>query len=145
MNTTTLLAALASAGHVLAFGIGMPAIWARAFALRRGDVKGTLDADNFWGLAAVLWLVTGIARAFGGLEKGTAWYLANDLFWLKMGLFGVAGALELWPMFTFILWRVRRETAPPRMPLLAKISFVEAAITTALPFVAAAMARGIRF
>ena len=145
MNTTTLLAALASAGHVLAFGIGLPAIWARAFALRRGDVQATLYADNFWGVAAVLWLVTGLSRVFGGLEKGSAWYLANDLFWLKMALFGLVFALETWPMTTFILWRVRGRTEPGLMPVFAKISFVEAVITTALPFVAAAMARGIRF
>ena len=40
-----------------------------------------------WGIAAALWLVTGLLRAFAGLEKGTGFYLASPLFWTKMGLF----------------------------------------------------------
>jgi putative membrane protein len=138
-----LWSALASAGHILAFGLGLPSIWARAFALQRGDVASTLKADNIWGVAAVLWLVTGLLRAFGGLEKGSAWYLANDLFWWKMGLFGLIWVLEAWPMVTLIRWRITRTPDPARMPLFARISFVEGAITLILPFLAAAMARGI--
>ena len=77
--------------HLLALGIGLGAIWARSRAL-----GGTLDAaglkrvfyaDNWWGIAALLWLVTGLLGAFGGLEKGTEYYLTNTLFLIKMGLF----------------------------------------------------------
>ena len=49
--------------------------------------------------------MTGLLRAFAGLEKGTAFYLASPLFWLKMALFVAIVALELWPMATFIRWR----------------------------------------
>ena len=42
-----------------------------------------------WGVAALLWLVTGLLRAFGGLEKGTQFYLTSNLFWVKMTLFGI--------------------------------------------------------
>ena len=58
------------------------------------------------GVAAALWLVTGLLRAFGGLEKGSAFYLASRLFWLKMALFALVVALEVWPMLTLIRWRV---------------------------------------
>ena len=97
--------------HLLALGIGLGAIWARGRALR-----GTLDApglnrlfyaDNWWGVAALLWLATGLFRAFGGLEKGTEYYVNNWLFLTKMGLFLLVVALEIWPMVTFIRWRIR--------------------------------------
>jgi putative membrane protein len=34
----------------------------------------------------VLWIGTGLVRAFGGYEKGAFYYLHNHLFWAKMGL-----------------------------------------------------------
>src|SRR5207245_241389 len=71
-------------------------------------------ADTVWGIAALLWLATGLARAFGGLEKGSAFYLASPLFWLKITLFATVALLEAWPMATFIRWRraLRRGEAP---------------------------------
>src|SRR5215510_15989497 len=95
--------------HYLALAIGLPAIFLRGRAL-----KGTLDdaglrrlfaADTMWGVAAALWLATGLLRAFGGLEKGSAFYLSSRLFYLKMALFLIVVALEVWPMLTLIRWR----------------------------------------
>src|SRR5688500_12719910 len=103
----TIVAALVSAAHVLALGIGLGGIHARGRALRRGDVPGVRHADMWWGVAALLWITTGPARAFLGLEKGTAWYLANPHFYVKMGLFLLVLVLEVWPMTTFIGWRRR--------------------------------------
>ena len=77
--------------HLLALGIGLGAIFARARAF--GSALGPPDrsrlflADNFWGVAAGLWLVTGLIRAFGGIEKGSGYYLHNHLFITKMALF----------------------------------------------------------
>ena len=34
-----------------------------------------------------LWLVTGLLRAFAGLEKATAFYISNGFFYVKMALF----------------------------------------------------------
>jgi putative membrane protein len=144
-----LLAAL----HLLALGLGLGAVWARSRALR-----GTLDAeglrrvfyaDNFWGMAAVLWLVTGPIRAFAGLEKGTTYYLHNDLFLTKMALLVVLLALEAWPMSVLIRWRVARgkgnpvDTSPARA--LARISVIEAAVVVAMVLAATAMARGLGY
>ncbi len=76
--------AVVSALHVLALAIGLPSVVFRGRAL-----KGTLDAaglrrlfaaDNAWGLAALLWIGTGLLRAFGGLEKGAQFYLHSRLF-----------------------------------------------------------------
>ena len=143
-----MLAALASAVHVLALGVGLGAIFARQRALRGPvDVAAVLRADNWWGVAALMWIASGLARAFGGIEKGTAFYLANNLFWVKMSLYGLASLLELWPMYTFILWRVRQQKGQPvdlaRAPILRRISQVEVVIVCLIPLVAAGMARGL--
>ena len=83
--------AILSALHLLALAIGLPAIFLRTRAL-----KGPLDAqglarvfaaDSWWGIAALLWLLTGPVRAFGPFEKGAAFYLGTWLFHLKLGLF----------------------------------------------------------
>ncbi len=145
-----MIAALASAVHVLALGVGLGAIYARYRALAAPvNVAAVLRADNFWGLAALMWIGSGLARAFGGLEKGTAWYLHNNLFQLKMGLYVAAAVLELWPMYVFILWRVAEKRGQPidirHAPRLRLISGIEAALVCAMPFVAAAMARGLSF
>ena len=143
MYTSALVAAL----HFLTIGLGFAGVWIRGRGLRAGDVPTTLYGDNVWGVAAVFWLGTGLARAFGGLEKGTAWYLNSPLFWVKMGLFALVMLLELWPMITFIRWRVRlgrgEAVDTSVMPVLARINTVEIALTAAIPFVAVAMARGL--
>lgn len=149
-----LSAALLSTFHVLALAIGLPAVVMRWRALVRlktdpTALEAVFFADNFWGIAAVLWLATGLLRAFGSFEKGSGFYLNSGAFLLKMGLFGVLFLLELWPMATFIIWRVRQAKKVPfettRAGTFATITGVEVALTLAIPFVASMMARGIGF
>jgi putative membrane protein len=145
-----MIAAVVSALHVLALAVGLPSVYFRGRALRgRLDADGLRQlfaADNLWGLAAGLWLVTGLLRAFGGLEKGTAFYLASTLFWTKMGLFALILALEIWPMTTFIRWRLsRRRGALPDTSAargLYLVNHMEMAVVVLMVFVAAFMARG---
>jgi hypothetical protein len=59
--------------HLLAFG-GLGAVFARARAANRlrqyGDcLPVVLAADSWWEVAALLWISTGLWRAFGSLEK----------------------------------------------------------------------------
>lgn len=137
--------------HLAALGIGVAAVAFRARALRRasddGGVRAVLRADAFWGVAAVLWLVTGLWRAFGGLEKGSAYYLQHPLFHAKLGLFVLILGLEIWPMVTFIRWRTgrRRGRAPDltRTALFARISTVQLVLVFAMVFLATAIARGM--
>jgi putative membrane protein len=144
------LSALVSALHVLALAIGLPAVFLRGRALKGrldGEGLGRLfAADTAWGIAALLWLATGLYRAFGGLEKGTAFYLGSRLFWLKLLLFGVVVALEIWPMATFIRWRRqlgRRQTPDVSSArALAHLNHAEMALVVIIVFVAAFMARG---
>ena len=71
-------------------------------------LSGVFLADSLWGLAALLWVTTGLWRAFGGLEKGSAFYLGSTAFWIKMTLLGLILVLEVWPMVTLIRWRLAR-------------------------------------
>jgi putative membrane protein len=144
------LAAIVSALHVLALAIGLPAVWLRGRALRgRLDNEGLhrlFAADTAWGVAAVLWLATGLLRAFAGLEKGTGFYLASTLFWTKMTLFVLVVLLEIRPMLTFIRWRrVLRQNGRPdttNARTLYLIDHVQMALVVLMVFVAAFMARG---
>ena len=135
-----------SAVHVLGVALSLGSVVARGRALGRRDVAAVLAADNLWGLSALVMLGTGLLRAFGGLEKGAAFYLDSNAFWLKMGLFATVLALEVWPMVTFIRWRIARgrgqEADLSRAGALWWVNTAEVALVVAIPFVAAAMARG---
>ena len=142
---------LAASLHLLALGIGLGAVWARGRALRSSldaeNLRQVFFADTFWGLAAVLWISTGLWRLLAGLEKGTGYYLQNHLFLTKMALLGLVLLLEIRPMITLIRWRktVSRGEAPDTRaaPLLARISCVQAWLIVLMVFAAAAMARGM--
>ena len=126
--------------------------------LRGRALKGQLDADglrrllaadNAWGVAAVLWIVTGLLRAFGGLEKGTDFYLRSPLFWTKMALFLLILLLEVRPMVTFIRWRIQLGRGLPVDTSVARrlytLNHIELALVVVMVFVAGMMARGIGF
>jgi putative membrane protein len=144
---------LFAAVHLLALGIGLGSIWGRARALTEPlDAPGmrrVFFADAWWGVAAVLWLGTGLPRAFGGLEKGTTYYLHNHLFHAKLGLFVLIFLLEIWPMITLVRWRVagaRGGTVDTSAaPALARISYVQAGLVGLIVLVATALARGYGF
>lgn len=150
-----ILRALLSALHVLALAVGFSAVVARGRRLR--DLRRSpqdaialgrlFQADGFWGPAALLWISTGLLRAFGRFEKTPDFYLRNGFFWVKMALFGLVLALELRPMVTFIRWRAARArggapVAAANLGLLVALNDAEVALVLLIPFVAALMARG---
>ena len=145
-----MLSAVVSALHLLALAIGLPAVYLRGRALKEPlDAAGfrrLFGADTLWGIAAFLWLATGLLRALGGLEKGTAYYVSSRLFWAKMALFGLIVLLEIVPMLAFIRWRIqlKRGQAPDtsRAPTFYLVNHVEMALVVLMVFVAAFMARG---
>lgn len=146
------MSAIVSALHVLALALGLPSVFLRGRALKgpldAGGLRRLFAADNVWGIAALLWIVTGLLRAFGGLEKGTEFYLRSTLFWTKLGLLALVFALEVWPMLTFIRWRgqLRRGQAPAtsRAPTFYLINHIEMGLLVVIVFVASFMARGFR-
>ncbi len=145
-----MISAIVAALHYLALALGLPAVFLRGRALKgpldREGLRRLFAADNVWGLAALLWIVTGLLRAFGGLEKGTAFYAGSRLFWVKLVLFGVLFALEIRPMVTLIRWRRALgaggtpDTSGARA--LFHLNHVELALIVVIVFVASFMARG---
>ncbi|MDI3273244.1 DUF2214 family protein [Pseudomonas sp. MDT1-16] len=140
--------------HLLAFALGFWAVLTRGTALRRlaagaGEVRSVLVADNLWGISAVILLVTGGVRAFGGYEKGTDYYLHQPLFHLKMTLFVLILLLEVAPMVTLIRWRIALGRGMAidtgRTQLFARISHIEALLVLLIVVAATGMARGVTF
>src|SRR5919206_2160505 len=90
--------------HLLALGVGLGAVWARARSLRgpldAAALRRAFVADAWWGVAAGLWLATGLWRLLAGTEKATGYYLTNHVFFAKMGMFVLVLLLEVWPMAT---------------------------------------------
>src|SRR6266702_6489681 len=142
--------AIVSALHVLALALGLSSVYLRGRALKgrldRAGLKRLFAADNVWGIAAALWIVTGLLRAFGGLEKGSQFYLQSPLFWTKMALFVTVILLEIWPMVTFIRWRrvLRRGEVPDTSGARALyvVNHIEMALVVVIVFGASFMARG---
>jgi putative membrane protein len=136
--------------HLLTLPLGLAAVWARGRALRAtrsaADLKPVFVADNLWGLAAFLWISTGLLRVFAGLEKPAGYYTHDRVFYVKMALFLVVFLLELRPMVTLIRWRgaLRRGVAVDTAPAaaLARISHIQMALVIVIVFAATALARG---
>jgi len=136
--------------HLLGFGIALGPAWARARALREpldaAGLRRVFVADNWWGLSAIVLIGTGLVRAFGGLEKGTSYYLANHLFLAKMVLLGAVLALEVGPMLSLLRWRVavRRGEVPDTRAAgrHARASALQALLVAMMAVLAAGMARG---
>src|SRR5262245_45878441 len=141
--------ALVASTHYLALALGFWSIIERGRAVRaltgsnnfEIQAKRVFFYDNFWGMAALLWIGTGLLRAFGGLEKGTAYYISNGLFWTKISLFALVILLELFPMTTFIRWRIRTRKALPiaisedRLKILSRINTFEVILVILIVFV----------
>jgi putative membrane protein len=149
-----IVSAIFSALHLIGLGIGLGAIFVRGRVMRAiaagqsTNMRAMFVADIFWGMAAVIWLVTGLARAFAGLEKGTDYYLHNPMFHLKITLFILLVLLEMKPMIQLTKWRAKVRSTPGFVPTqedlqpLMRLNFIELHIVAIIPFVAAFMARG---
>lgn len=143
---------LLAATHLLALGIGLGAVWSRARSLGAREldlatVKRGLTADAWWGMAALLWVGTGLGRLLAGTEKPTAYYFHNHAFWGKMGLFLAILALEAYPIATLARWRaaVRRGELPALGAAhgIARVSYIQAILVMLMVLAATAMARGL--
>ena len=140
--------------HLIALGLGLGAVIARGTALREvptaGSLRRAFRADAMWGIAAGLWIVTGLWRWLGATEKATGYYLANHYFLGKMGFLVLILILEVLPMVTLIRWRMAMGRGEPAESVhhagaakrVAIISHVQALLVVLMVFFAAAMARG---
>jgi putative membrane protein len=149
-----MLRVVLAALHLLALGIGLGAVLSRSAALRarpfgRAEAARAFAADGWWGVAAMLWLATGVWRLMAGTEKAASYYTHNHVFLAKMGCFVAILVLEAWPMVTLLRWRsaARRggsgwhpHTDTARR--IATVGYVEALLVVVMVFLATAMARG---
>ncbi|MGU7779527.1 DUF2214 family protein [Burkholderia sp. PU8-34] len=146
---------LLAAIHLSAFGVAFAAVASRNRALRRvvataqaADLPGVFKADAAWGLSALVLIATGLVRAFGGFEKGSAYYLHAPLFHLKMTALVLILLLEIVPMLGLISWRVaaRQQRMPDlgRARTYIRIGHWQAMLVIVIVFAASGMARGIR-
>jgi putative membrane protein len=140
--------------HLLAVVLAFWAVLTRGTAFSRlaagtGEARRVLMADNLWGISAVILLITGGMRAFGGYGKGTDYYLHQPLFHLKMTLFVLILLLEIAPMVALIKWRIalgRGATIDTgRAKLFARFSHVEGLLVLLMVIAATGMARGVIF
>lgn len=139
--------------HLLAFAMALSGVLARGKALRSlvdsepPTVGRVLTADNIWGISALVLLVTGGLRAFGGYEKGSEYYLHQPLFHVKMTLLVLILLLELAPMIRFIKWRIALARGTHldlhQAGLFARISHLQALLVVLMMIAATGMARGV--
>ena len=110
-------------------------------------LRRALAADVWWGVAAILWVASGLWRLLAGTEKPTAYYLENHAFWTKMALFAAILVLESTPIVTLGAWRrqvARGETPDLHKALgIARTSYVQALLVILMVLAATAMARGL--
>jgi putative membrane protein len=149
-----MLRVILAALHLIALGLGLGAVITRGNALREpvstSSLQRALRADVVWGLAAGLWLASGLWRLFGAIEKPLGYYLHKPLFLAKMALFVLVLALEVWPMMVLIKWRralqrsnlMKHIVAPATARQIATISHIEALLIVLMVFAASGMARG---
>ena len=143
---------LLAAVHLLALGIGLGSVWARARllgapTLDTPTLRRALTADVWWGVATILWVGSGLWRLLAGTEKTTAYYLENHAFWAKMALFATILVLESTPIVRLGAWRrqlAKGETPDlSAAPGMARTSYVQAVLVILMVLAATAMARGL--
>ena len=132
---------------ILASALGAEALLLRAQA-GADTLRSLARADVLYGISSVVVIVTGLLRLFYG-AKGYAFYAANPVFWLKMGLFAAVGLLSIPPTLKFSRWRralaADARYLPPANEVAAtrRLVFIELHLLALVPLAAVFMARGL--
>lgn len=153
MYVSAILSGLHIAGIILAF-MGIRGRIAALGQTRHGHLEfmpALFRADNAWGISAMVLLATGLIRAFTAYEKGSAFYLHNTAFYLKLGLFVLVFILEIAPMVTLIRWRISTARGQgiglaeltQKSQWMLVISVVQAVLLVAFLILGPIMARGL--
>ena len=137
--------------HLLALPIGLAAVFLRARALRAlargGDARGAVSADLWWGVAAFIWISTGLIRWLAGIEKPMPYYTQNWLFHTKLTLLLLILVLEVRPIIVIGRWRSRLRKGEPidtsAANAMATTSFIQLVLAVLMVIAATGLARGI--
>ena len=133
--------------------IGMASMLAAEFAALAhrespAHLRRIRRLDGFYGLFALLTLASGIGRLLWG-AKGSAFYLANPVFHLKISLVVLVGLISIYPTIHYFKWAESANTdagfAPPAAVLVRIRSLIitQLVVLASIPLAATLMARGI--
>lgn len=116
--------------------------------LSRERVAQLQSVDRWYGISAALVIVTGLSLVFFGL-KGSAYYVHNGVFWLKMALFVCIGLTSIVPTVAYLRWN-QRLAADGSIALedgeyrrLRALVWVQIVLLVFVPLCAALMANGV--
>jgi len=147
-----LTSAIVAYFHYFSFLLATAALMVETLTLKanleRSEAWRIVIADALYGIAAIGVLGTGILRVlyFG---QGSDFYAQNPVFWIKVGLYILIGALSLYPTVSFLLWipGLQKEEIPqPNPQRITQLQWIirsELAGFAIIPLFAALMARGI--
>ena len=107
---------MATLHHIAAFAVTATLVY-EFVAFRKNltvhEAKRILHVDTAYGISAAIVIIAGLLRVFY-FEKGSAFYLNNTMYWIKMGLFILAGLISIYPTVRFLKWRtnLKEDKAP---------------------------------
>ena len=149
MITRILLAWL----HLLALAAGLAGVWARARALddslRHPEdpraIRRALVGGAWWWVALAVWLATGAWELVSAARHGTSAYATSAAFTVKMSLFLIVLALEIWPATTLARWwRGRAEPDARNVGRIEVLSYVQCALVALIALAAVVETSGER-
>jgi len=109
-------------------------------------VERLVRVDMIYGIAAILVLLSGLARTYWGI-KGGGWYWTNWLLHLKLGMFVAVALMSIKPTLMYRRWR-RELIATGALPDDAQVRdarkwvMIQAHIIALIPIAAVFLARG---
>lgn len=115
--------------------------------LNEAVVRRLARVDLIYGVAALVLLVTGLARTWWGI-KGAGWYWHQPLLHLKLTLFVVIGLMSIVPTRRYRRW-VKALDAGAGLPddaavrATRRIVMWEAHLLVLIPIAAVCLARGL--
>jgi putative membrane protein len=147
----TVDAILAIVHHLAAFSF--VGLLLAEFVLLRGrldpdGIRRFARVDTFYGIAAILVVVGGVARLFFGAVD-ISFYLGNAFFWLKIASLAIVALVSIQPTILGVRWRRAVDRDPAFTPSRTDISAIrrslaiELVVLPLIPISAALMARGI--
>jgi len=101
-------ASLVAALHYLAAFVVFATVFCEWLLFQRTptliEARRIQVCDAAYGIAAGVLVVAGLLRVYV-YEKGSEFYFSNPVFFLKIGLFALAGLISIYPTVQFIRWR----------------------------------------
>jgi putative membrane protein len=149
--SVVVLANLIAIIHLIALPLGVAALFLRAGALAAAQDNTQLKRVFFWdtlyAVIALVWIGSGLLRAFAGLDKGTPYYVHNHAFWTKMLLLVVVLGAEFVPMKALLGFRKQVAKGQPvsfhKRRVLLMHHWIELWVIVGMVAMAVLMARGV--